>query len=84
MINLHFGTSDYLYIEKKCLILVSRIHLVLSSLEIQRRLIQTKYVTSFVTLSEKKQLPNSQKYQLQNNFSLVCMSLLHKEIWFIW
>ena len=44
------------------------IHLFLSSGEIHRRVIQTKYTASFVTLSEKKRLTNLQKYQLQKNF----------------
>ena len=43
------------------------IHLFLSSGEIHRRVIQTKYTASFVTLSEKKRLTNLQKYQLQKN-----------------
>ena len=69
MINLHFGTSNLLSTYKKTsLLLKSKIHLVLSFLKIQRRLIQNKYTASFVTLSEKKRLTNLQKYQLQENF----------------
>ena len=39
---------------KTNLLLKNSINLVLSTFEIQRRLIQTKYTTSFFTLSEKK------------------------------
>ena len=50
MISLHFGTSNYLFTYRKTsLILKNVIYLVLSSLEIQRKVIQTKY-TTFLTL----------------------------------
>ena len=45
--------------------------MVLSSLEIQKRVIQTKYTTSFFTLSEKKGPPNFQVATAKNFFSSV-------------
>ena len=76
MINLHFTSKQVPTYRKTCLLLVNSIHLVLSSLEIQRTITQTKYTTSFVTLSEKKRLANLQKQQLQKTFSQVYKLLL--------
>ena len=45
----------------------------LSSLEMQRRLMQTKVYYNDFTLSEKKELTRLQKKQLQKTFSPVCM-----------
>ena len=65
---LHFGTSHLLSTYRKTsLILIISFHLFLSSIEIQRTVIQTKYTTGFFPLSEKKRLLNLQKQQLQKN-----------------
>ena len=52
----------------KNLLLINNIHLVFSSLIMQRGLIQTKVYYKFATLSERKYLTNLQKQQLQKNF----------------
>ena len=59
--------TNYLH-RKTSLFLRSSIHLVLPSLKIQRRIIETKYATSLFTLSEKIRLSNLQKQQLQKTF----------------
>ena len=47
--------------KKKSLLLINSINLGLPSLEILRRVIQTKNTTSFITLFEKKGLTNRKK-----------------------
>ena len=59
---LHFGTSNLLSAySKTSLVFVISILSILSSLEIQTRVIQIKYTTSFFNLSENKQPPNLPK-----------------------
>ena len=83
MINLHLGKSNYLHIFLK-----KFIHLVLSSLGIQRKVIQTKYITFFncihgvIILNYSIITPcciwkEMTQLQLQKTLSLVCMLLLH-------
>ena len=51
--------------------------MVFSSLEMQRRIIETKvYDQFFFTLSEKKTLTNIKKLKLQATFSPVCILLV--------
>ena len=59
MTNLYFGTSNYLHIEEQ--FYFSEAVLICSSLKIQRKLIETNYDTSLVTLFEKKRLTNVRK-----------------------
>ena len=54
--------------------------MVLSLLEIQRRVIQTKYSTSFFTLSEKKWLPNIQKYNCKKFYSQYVCLIVSKNV----
>ena len=54
--------------EKRNLLLINNIHLVFSSLVIQRRLLQTKVYYKFSTLSERKRYTNLQQQQLQKNY----------------
>ena len=59
-LNSHFGKSNYISACRKLnLLLINSICLVVSFLEVQRKLIQ--YTTSFFPLSQKKQLTNLQK-----------------------
>ena len=66
-LNSHFGKSNYISACRKLnLLLINSICLVVSFLEVQRKLIQ--YTTSFFPLSQKKQLTNLQKQQLRKLF----------------
>ena len=73
MINLHFTSKQLPTYRKTCLLLVNSIYLVSSSLEIQRRIPQIKYTTSFVTLSEKKLLQTFKNSNYKKLF-LKCIS----------
>ena len=70
---LHFGTSNLLSTYRKTsLIRIISIHLVLLSLEIQRRVIQTKYTPSFFPLFKKEATPKpSNVATAKNIFSSV-------------
>ena len=61
----HIRLSSY---RKTSLIFTKSINLILSSLEIYRRVIHTKYTTRFFTLSEKKPLSNIQSSNCRKPF----------------
>ena len=64
LVFLHFGTSNYLHIEKQ----IYSFHFVLSSLEIQRRDIQTKYTTSFLPCLKRNDSQTFQSTTAKNFF----------------
>ena len=72
MISLHFGTSNYLSTHRKTsLLLINNINLVLHSLKIRRRLIQTKYTASFFTVWKETTRKPSKLATAKNIFSSV-------------
>ena len=68
-VYLHFGTSNEISAySKTCLLHINSIHLVLSSLDLQRRVIKIKYTTSFFTLW-KETTPKPSKVATAKDFS---------------
>ena len=77
IINLHSPTSNQISTYRKLNFpLTSSIYFVFLPLEMQKDSNRPKYNTRFLILSEKKQLTNPWKWQLQKPFSPVCMLLL--------
>ena len=75
--NWRIDTSNLLSTYRKInVLLTNSIYFVFFSLKNQRRLAQTKVHYKFLPLSEKQQLRNLQKEQLQETFSPVCMLLI--------
>ena len=69
----HIKLSRY---RKSSLLLIYRMHVFLSSLEVQKIVIQNNYTTSLFYSFWKERTPKPSKQQLQKYFSPLCMLLL--------